>query len=111
MKVEIEGNQSDCAESQGVSGTDESVSSQPENRRLESKKKLKKVRSIRRLVRLPSKGSSTRGRPQYDHLSIPSSVSTDNLEGVTPLDMADASPHYMKGTSSSHAKDSVQVIF
>ncbi|KAL9331526.1 hypothetical protein ACSQ67_001136 [Phaseolus vulgaris] len=108
MKVEIEGNQSDCAESQGVSGTDESVSSQPENRRLESKKKLKKVRSIRRLVRLPSKGSSTRGRPQYDHLSIPSSVSTDNLEGVTPLDMADASPHYMKGTSSSHAKDSVQ---
>ncbi|XP_014489767.1 interaptin [Vigna radiata var. radiata] len=107
MKVEIEGSQSDSAESQGVSGTDESVSSQSENRRLESKKKLKKVRSIR-LVRLPSKRSSIRGRPQYDHLSILSSVSTENLEGVTPLDMADASPHYMKGTSSSHAKDSVQ---
>jgi len=111
MKVEIEGSQSDSAESQGVSGTDESVSSQPENRRLESKKKLKKVRSIR-LVRLPSKRSSARGRPQYDHhLSILSSVSTENLEGVTPPDMADASPHYMKGTSSSHAKDSVQVIY
>ncbi|KAL5154813.1 Calmodulin binding protein PICBP [Glycine soja] len=96
MKVEIEGSHSDYAES---------VSSQPENRgRLESKKKLKKVRSIR-LVRLPSKRSSTRGgRPQYDPLSI----DTKSLEGPTPIEMADASPNYMKATSSSHAKDSFQ---
>lgn len=99
MKVEIEGSHSDYAES---------VSSQPENRgRLESKKKLKKVRSIR-LVRLPSKRSSTRGgRPQYDPLSI----DTKSLEGPTPIEMADASPNYMKATSSSHAKDSFQVSF
>ncbi|RDX92636.1 hypothetical protein CR513_25191, partial [Mucuna pruriens] len=96
MKVETEGNHSDYAESQtGNRG------------RLESKKKLKKVRSIR-LVRLPSKRSSTRGKPLYDNLSILSSVDTECLERPTPLEMADASPNYMKGTSSSHAKDSLQ---
>ncbi|KAK7396202.1 hypothetical protein VNO78_17036 [Psophocarpus tetragonolobus] len=108
MKVEIVGSHSDDTESQRVSVTDESVSNQPENRRVESKKKLKKVRSIR-LVRLPSKRSSTRGgRPQYDNLSILSSVDTQSLEGPTPLDLADASPNYMKATSSSHAKDGLQ---
>ncbi|TKY62673.1 calmodulin binding [Spatholobus suberectus] len=108
MKVETEENQSDCAEFQRVPGTDESVCSQPENRRLESKKKLKKMRSIR-LLRLPSKRSTTRGgRPQYDNLSILSSVDTESLERPTPIEMADASPNYMKATSSSHAKDSFQ---
>lgn len=104
MKDETEGNHSDYyAESV--------ASSQPGNRgRLESMKKLKKLRSIR-LVRLPSKRSSTRGgRYQHDNnLSILSSIDTESLEGPTPIEMADASPNYMKATSSSHAKDSFQV--
>ncbi|XP_027350083.1 calmodulin binding protein PICBP-like isoform X2 [Abrus precatorius] len=109
MKDEIEGSYSDYDESQRVPGTKESISSLPENRgRLESKRKLKKVRSIR-LGRLSSMRSSTRrGKPQYDDLIILSSVGTESLEGPTPIDMADASPNYMKATSSSHAKDSFQ---
>ncbi|CAJ1913779.1 unnamed protein product [Sphenostylis stenocarpa] len=103
MKVEFEGSQSDCGESQGVSGTDESVSTQQESRRLESKKKLKKVRSIR-LVRLPSKRSFTRGRPQYDHLSFLSTVSTESSEGQTPLDMADASPRKVSARTEPKRK-------
>lgn len=100
MKIETEGNYSDYAES---------VASQSGNRgRLESMKKVKKVRSIR-LVRLPSKRSFTRGgRHQHDNLSIFSSVDTESLEGSTSVEMADASPNYMKATSSSHAKDSFQ---
>ncbi|KAL2320695.1 hypothetical protein Fmac_029664 [Flemingia macrophylla] len=88
MKIETEGDHSDSSES--LRG------------RLEPKKKLKKVRSIR-LLRLPSKRSSARGvRSQYDNLSILSSIGTESLE------MPDASPNYMKATSSSHAKDSLE---
>ncbi|XP_057438006.1 calmodulin binding protein PICBP-like [Lotus japonicus] len=85
-------------------GAEDSVSIQQENRgKLDSKKKLKKVRSIR-LQRL-SKG----GKPQHDNLSILSSVTTEGSEEQTPIEMADASPSYMKGTtSSSHAKDGFQ---
>jgi hypothetical protein len=50
---------------------------------------------------------SSRGRkPQHDHkFPILSSVGT--------VEIADASPNYMKGTSSSssHAKESFQVLF
>lgn len=78
--------------------------------KLESKKKLKKVRSIR-LARLSSIRSSTRGgKNQYDNLSILSSDETQSLEQPTPIEVVDASPNYMKGTSSSHAKDNFQVI-
>nr|KYP47991.1 hypothetical protein KK1_030349 [Cajanus cajan] len=87
MKYETEGNHRDYAESH--------------RGRLESRKKLRPIR----LVRLPSKRSSTRGvrmRPQYDNLSIVSSIGTESLE------LADASPNYMKATSSSHAKDSLE---
>lgn len=87
MKYETEGNHRDYAESH--------------RGRLESRKKLRPIR----LVRLPSKRSSTRGvrmRPQYDNLSIVSSIGTESLE------LADSSPNYMKATSSSHAKDSLE---
>lgn len=80
--------------------------------KLESKKKLKKVRSIR-LARLSSMRSSTAtrgGKNQYDNLSILSSDETESLEQPTPIEVVDASPNYMKGTSSSHAKDNFQVI-
>ncbi|KAK7284068.1 hypothetical protein RJT34_18805 [Clitoria ternatea] len=98
QKMETEGTYSDHAETLSVPGIEESVSIQAENRgRLEFKKKLKKVRSIR-LVRLSSMRSSTReGKAQYG---------TESLE--IPIEMGDASPNYMKGTSSSHAKDSFQ---
>lgn len=88
-------------------GAEDSVSIQQENRgKLDSKKKLKKVRSIR-LQRL-SKG----GKPQHDNLSILSSVTREGSEEQTPVEMTDASPSYMKGTtSSSHSKDGFQVSF
>jgi U3 small nucleolar ribonucleoprotein component len=63
---------------------------------------MKKVRSMK-LQRLSSRG---RRKPQHDYkFPILSSVGT--------IEMADASPNYMKGTSSSssHAKDSFQVLF
>ncbi|KAK7336494.1 hypothetical protein VNO77_17036 [Canavalia gladiata] len=109
MKVETEGSYSDYAESQRVFGAKESISKQPENRgRLESKKKAKKVKSIR-LVRLSSMRSFSRGmKPRHDNLSILSFVGTESLEGPTPIEMADASPSYMKATSSSHARDGFQ---
>lgn len=90
---------------------DESVSNQPENiEKFESRKKLNKVRSMK-LQRLRS---SSRGRrkPQYDNLSILSSlVGTETSEQPTLIEVTDASPNYMKATTSSHAKDSFQVIF
>ena len=111
-KVETEGINSNYAESECVPETEDSVPSQQENRgRLESKKKLKKVRSIR-LHRLSSMRSSTRrGRSQHENLPILSSIGTESSEGPAPIEMSDASPHYMKGTSSSHAKESFQVKF
>ncbi|XP_045798037.1 calmodulin binding protein PICBP [Trifolium pratense] len=87
-------------ESQDMIEADESVSSHQENRgKFESKKKMKKVRSMK-LQRLSSRGRKS----QHDHkFSILSSVGT--------VEVADASPNYMKGTSSSssHAKDSFQI--
>jgi hypothetical protein len=95
-------NQNAEIESQDMIEAEESVSSHQENRgKFESKKKMKKVRSMK-LQRLSSRGRKS----QNDHkFSILSSVGT--------VEMADASPNYMKGTSSSssHAKDSFQVLF
>lgn len=70
----------------------ESVSSNQE--KLESKKKMKKVRSMK-LQRLSSRGR----KPQYDH-----KVRTTEM-------VEEASPNYMKATGSSHAKDGFQVMF
>ncbi|GAU17919.1 hypothetical protein TSUD_330430 [Trifolium subterraneum] len=91
-------NQKAEIESQDMIEADESVSSHQENRgKFESKKKMKKVRSMK-LQRLSSRGR----KPQHDYkFSILSSVGT--------VEVADASPNYMKGTSSSHAKDSFQI--
>ncbi|CAL0326613.1 unnamed protein product [Lupinus luteus] len=59
---------------------------------VQGKKKLKKVRSIR-LVKCSSMKSSIREKnSQHENLFI-----------------SDASPNYMKGTSSSHAKESFQI--
>jgi hypothetical protein len=95
-------NQKAEIESQDMVEAEESVSSHQENRgKFESKKKMKKGRSMK-LQRLSSRGRKS----QNDHkFSILSSVGT--------VEMADASPNYMKGTSSSssHAKDSFQVLF
>ncbi|XP_058737858.1 calmodulin binding protein PICBP-like [Vicia villosa] len=79
-----------------------------ENRgKLESKKKLKKIRSMKKLQRLSSRGR----KPQYDHsLSIISSVGSESSLHQTPIEVTDASPNYMKATSSSHAKDSFQIV-
>ncbi|KAJ1404166.1 Calmodulin-binding domain, plant [Sesbania bispinosa] len=110
QKVETEGSYSNYdAKSQSVFGAEESVSSQPERTgRLESKKKIKKVRSIR-LHRLSSMRSSTRGwKPHDDNLSILSSDGTESSGHPTSIGMADGSPNYMKATSSSHAKDGFQ---
>lgn len=79
--------------------------------KFESKKKLKKVRSMKKLQRLSSRG---RGRkPQYDlhSLSTISSVDSETSQHQTPIEVTDSSPNYMKATSSSHAKDSFQVVF
>lgn len=73
------------------------------------KKKLKKVRSIR-LLRFPSMRSSSGGRrSQYENLYMLSSVATETSNQPTPIQMSDSSPNYMKGTSSSHAKESFQI--
>lgn len=87
---------SDYDKPQGVLGSEESVFNQPEKKgKWESKKKLKKVRSIR-LHRLSSMRSSTRG-------------GTECSEQPSPIEVADASPNYMKATTCSDAKDSFQV--
>ncbi|KAL5059246.1 hypothetical protein RYX36_030850 [Vicia faba] len=75
--------------------------------KLESKKKLRKVRSMKKLQRLSSRGR----KPQYDHsLSIISSAGSESSQHQTPIEVTDASPNYMKATSSSHAKDSFQIV-
>ncbi|WJX78287.1 hypothetical protein P8452_61526 [Trifolium repens] len=93
-------NQKAEIESQDMVEAQESVSSHQENRgKFESKKKMKKVKSMK-LQRLSSRGR----KPQHDHkFPILSSVGT--------VEIADASPNYMKGTSSSssHAKESFQI--
>ncbi|KAI4300851.1 hypothetical protein L6164_034181 [Bauhinia variegata] len=97
------------AKSEGTSIPEDPVSSEPEkNGRWEPKIKLKKLRSIR-IYRVSSIGSSTRSA-KYRSLASPmaSSVDTENSERRNPIEMSDASPHYMKGTSSSHAKESFQ---
>ncbi|CAK8543136.1 unnamed protein product [Lathyrus sativus] len=89
------------------------IESQPliENRgKLESKKKLTKVRSMKKLHRLSSRG---RGRkPLYDHhsLSVISSLASESSQHQTPIEVTDSSPNYMKATSSSHAKDIFQIV-
>ncbi|KAK4272475.1 hypothetical protein QN277_021029 [Acacia crassicarpa] len=80
-----------------------SVSSNPqEGGRLEPMKKLKGLRSIR-LLRLLSMRSSNKGPKSRN----------ENIDSQSPgqhssVEMSDASPNYMKATSSSHAKESFQ---
>ncbi|KAI9121706.1 hypothetical protein K1719_008739 [Acacia pycnantha] len=80
-----------------------SVSSNPQDGgRLEPRKKLKGLRSIR-LLRLSSMRSSTKG-PKSRNENIDSQSSGQH----SSVEMSDASPNYMKATSSSHAKESFQ---
>ena len=85
------------SESEIESSVSSSVSSNPQDEGgLESKKKLRGVRSIR-LIRLSSLRSSTKGCKSHN----------ENIDSQ----MLDESPNYMKATSSSHAKESFQASF
>ncbi|MED6184708.1 hypothetical protein PIB30_050084 [Stylosanthes scabra] len=98
-------------ESESVPETEDSVSFHQENiGRLGSVKRLKKMRSIR-LHRLSSmRSTNRRGKSKHENLSILSSFATESSEmPIASIQISDSSPHYMKGTSSSHAKESFQI--
>ncbi|KAL1312489.1 hypothetical protein HN51_039099 [Arachis hypogaea] len=97
-------------ESESVPETEDSLSFQHESiGRLGSGKKLKKMRSIRFPRFSSMRSTNRRGKSKHENLSILSSFATESSEmPTTPIEMSDSSPHYMKGTSSSHAKESFQ---
>ncbi|XP_028761441.1 calmodulin binding protein PICBP [Neltuma alba] len=91
------------SETDGMPETESSVSSNlQDGGRLEPKKKLKGLRSIR-LQRLSSMRSSIKG-PKSRNENIDSQSSGRHSSVV----MSDASPNYMKATNSSHSKESFQ---
>lgn len=91
------------SETESMPETESSVSSNPQDGgRSEPKKKLKGLRSMR-LLRLSSVRSSIKGpKSRYENIDSQSS------ERPSSVEMSDASPNYMKATSSSHAKESFQ---
>ena len=97
LEAESASSNHEKSETESVAETESSVSSSPQDESgLESKKKLRGVRSIR-LIRLSSMRSSTKGSKSHN----------ENIDSQ----MLDASPNYMKATSSSHAKESFQASF